>query len=216
MFGGGVLHGKGDVLRKGGELREIACAQKRRPPPAWPSWRPPRFSAAPQVALQVVPSVACPVAHAHPVVARPIAPPTAVPALALAVILAALALTGCGGVISPDLFLVTRSGAGPEARLTLLVNEEGVVRCNGGRPRHLSDPQIIEARVIQEGLQAPASRHEAFPAARGSVLSYYVRDQEGAVSFADNSPGQPAVTRKLAAFVLSVAQTVCGLPQQGA
>lgn len=125
-------------------------------------------------------------------------------------------LSGCGGVLSPDLFIVHRSGATPAAKLTLLVNEEGVVHCNGGPPRHLSDPQIIEARVIQEDLKDPASRHESFPPASGSVLSYYVRDQDGTVAFADNSPGQPQVTRKLAAFVLAVAQGVCGLAQQGA
>jgi hypothetical protein len=133
---------------------------------------------------------------------------------------AALAATGCGGVLSPDLFIVYRSGATPGAKLTLLVNEEGVVHCNPDpahpAPHHLSDPQIIEARVIQEDLKDPASRRESFPAAKGSVLSYYVRDQDGTVAFADNSPGQPQVTRKLAAFVLSVAQGVCGLPQQGA
>jgi hypothetical protein len=138
-------------------------------------------------------------------------------ALALA---AALALGGCGGVLSPDLFVVYRSGSTPGAKLTLLVNEEGVVQCNPDpahpAPHHLSDPQIIEARVIQEDLKGPASQRESFPAAKGSVLSYHVRDQDGTVAFADNSPGQPAVTRKLAAFVLQVAQGVCGISQQGA
>jgi hypothetical protein len=133
---------------------------------------------------------------------------------------ALVVVAGCGGVLSPDLFVVYRSGATPGAKLTLLVNEEGVVQCNPNRAHpvthHLSDPQIIEARVIQEDLKDPASRRESFPAAKGSVLSYYVRDQDGSVSFADDSPGQPAVTRKLAAFVLSVAQSVCGLSQQGA
>ncbi|HEX3691983.1 MAG TPA: hypothetical protein VHU13_01460 [Solirubrobacteraceae bacterium] len=139
------------------------------------------------------------------------------PALVVAAVLVATALAaGCGGVLSADLFVLQRSGSTPGARLTLLVSEEGIVHCNGGPPRHLSDPQIIEARVIQEDLKDPASRREAFPAARGSVLAYSVRDQDGSVSFADNSPGQPAVTRKLAAFALAVAQGVCGLPQQGA
>jgi hypothetical protein len=135
---------------------------------------------------------------------------------ATTVLTAALAAAGCGGVLSPDLFIVYRSGGTPGAKLTMLVSEEGVVHCNASPPHHLSDPQIIEARVIQEDLKDPASRRESFPAAKGSVLSYYVRDQDGSVSFADNSPGQPAVTRKLAAFVLSVAQGVCGISQQGA
>lgn len=133
-----------------------------------------------------------------------------------AIAIGAAVLAGCGGVLSPDLFVVYRSGSTPGAKLTLLVNEEGVVHCNGGAPHHLSDPQIIEARVIQEDLKDPASRRESFPGVKGSVLSYRVRDQDGAVDFADNAPTQPAVTRKLAAFVLSVAQGVCGLSQQGA
>jgi len=136
--------------------------------------------------------------------------------LAAAVSLLAAATGGCGGVLSPDLFVVYRTGSAPGAKLTMLVNEEGVVHCNGGLARHLSDSQIIEARTIQEDLHDPASRHESLPAAPGSVLAYYVRDQDGSVRFADNSPGQPAVTRRLALFVLSVAQGVCGLPQQGA
>jgi hypothetical protein len=119
-------------------------------------------------------------------------------------------------MLSPDLFIVYRTGSAPGAKLTMLVNEEGVVHCNGGPARHLSDPQIIEARTIQEGLHDPASRHESLPMASGSVLSYYVRDQDGSVRFADNSPGQPAVMRRLALFVLSVAQGVCGLSQQRA
>jgi hypothetical protein len=128
--------------------------------------------------------------------------------------------SGCGGVLPPDLFIVYRGGNVPGAKLTVLVNEEGGVQCNPNRAHpivhHLSDAQIIEARTIQEDLHDPASRNESFPAAKGSVLHYYVRNQNGSVHFADNSPSQPAVTRKLAGFVLSVAQGVCKLPQQGA
>jgi hypothetical protein len=136
---------------------------------------------------------------------------TAIAALAGATIVA-----GCGGVLSPDLFIVSRTGSVSGAKLTLLVNEEGVVHCNGGAPHHLNDSQIIEARTIQEDLKTPASQHLALQAAAGSVLAYAVRDQDGSVRFADNSPGQPTVTRKLALFVLSVAQGVCHLPQGGA
>lgn len=140
---------------------------------------------------------------------------------AIAAAATAATMVGCGGVLSPDLFIVYRTGSSPGAKLTMLVNEEGGVQCNPDptHPKaahHLSDPQVIEARTIQEDLHDPALRHESLPAAPGSVLAYYVRDQDGSVRFADNSPGQPAATRKLALFVLSVAQGVCRLPQQGA
>jgi hypothetical protein len=136
--------------------------------------------------------------------------------LMAALVVGAVSLSGCSGVVSPDLFIVYRSGSAPGAKLTMLVNEEGVVHCDKGPTRHLSDPQIIEARTIQEGLEGPAAQHESLPAQSGSVLSYYVRDANGSVRFSDNSAHQPSAMRKLAGFVLSVAQSVCGLSQQGA
>jgi len=126
-------------------------------------------------------------------------------------------LAGCGGgIVAPDLFIVQRTGSGPGARLTLLVNEEGGVRCNNGRTLKLSDPQLVRARAIQEELHEQASSHMSLPAGSGSVLSYYLRDENGTVRFSDNSPGQPKVFRELALLVLEVAQQVCHLPQQGA
>jgi hypothetical protein len=133
--------------------------------------------------------------------------------LASCALVVALAGTGCGGVQSADLFIVQRSGSSPQARLTLLVNEEGVVRCNGGPPLRLSDPQIVKARVIQEDLHGPASKHLSLPAEPGSVLSYQVRDVDGTVRFSDNSSGQPAVLGRLALFVLQTSQQLCHLPQ---
>jgi hypothetical protein len=131
--------------------------------------------------------------------------------LALATLLA-----GCGGIVSPDLFLVQRSGSTPQARLTLLINEEGVVHCNGGPPRRVSDAQLIQARTIQERLHDYAARHERLPPRGGSVLSYRLRDQDGSIAFADNSLHQPRVMRELAAWTLAVAREVCKLAQAGA
>jgi len=132
-------------------------------------------------------------------------------------VLAALAAVvlgvGCsGGIRAPDLFVLERSGDVPGARLTLLVNEEGGVQCNGGAMVKLSDPALVQARAIQEELSGPASKHTSLPARAGSVLSYYLRDESGTVRFADNSAAQPKVFRNLALFVLQTAQQVCHLP----
>jgi hypothetical protein len=138
-------------------------------------------------------------------------------------VLAAIGLAaGCGGgIAAPDLFVVQRTGSGPGARLTLLVNEEGGVHCyteatHRGPTLKLSDPLLVRARAIQEELHEQASEHLSLPPGRGSVLSYYLRDENGTVRFSDNSPGQPKVLRELALFVLQTAQQVCHLPQQGA
>jgi hypothetical protein len=128
-----------------------------------------------------------------------------------------LVLAGCGGgIAAPDLFIVQRTGSAPGARLTLLVNEEGGVRCNGGRTLKLSDPLIIRARAIQEEIHEQASEHLSLPAGAGSVLSYRLRDENGTVRFSDDSPKQPKVFHELALLVLQIAQQVCHLPQQAA
>jgi hypothetical protein len=118
-------------------------------------------------------------------------------------------LGGCGGIKAPDLFIVQRSGSAPGASLTLLVNEEGGVHCNGVAAGKLSDPQLVRARTLKEELKGQASKHRSLPAQRGSVLAYDLRDEDGGVRFADNSPGQPAVFGRVALFVLEVAQKVC-------
>jgi hypothetical protein len=134
-------------------------------------------------------------------------------AIALGAVVAAVATAGCGGLRAADLFIVYRSGASPQARLTLLVNEEGGVHCNGARAGKLIDSEIVKARAIQEDLHDPASSHLSLPPRTGSVLSYYVRDPDGTVRFSDNSADQPRVLRDLALFVLQTAQQVCHLPQ---
>jgi hypothetical protein len=131
----------------------------------------------------------------------------------LALVLPALlcaTLVACGGVASPDLFVVERSG-GPQGPLSAVVSEEGIVRCNRGAARRLSDPELIEARALQEELQAPASHHLSLAARGGSVYGYRVRDVNGSVSFADNSEGEPKVLSRLQLFTLQVLQRVCGL-----
>jgi len=133
---------------------------------------------------------------------------------AVCAVAVAIGLAGCGGAIAPDLFVVERSGSTAGARLTLLVNEEGGVSCNGHAAlEKLSDPQIIKSREIQEELEKPSASHVSLPAKPGSVFSYYVRDEKGSVRFADNSAGQPAAFHKLQLFVLQAAQEVCGLAQ---
>jgi hypothetical protein len=134
-------------------------------------------------------------------------------AAAAGTLLVAISIAGCGGIKAPDLFLVERGGSVPGARLTLVVNEEGGVRCNGVERTKLGDPELVQARTIEEDLRDPASKNLSLPAERGSVFSYYVREERGTVRFSDNSSGQPPVFRRLVLFVLQTAQRVCHLAQ---
>jgi hypothetical protein len=132
-----------------------------------------------------------------------------------ALVVAALLVVGCGGAVTaPDLFIVYRSGSTPHARLTMIVNEEGGVTCDGHEAaQKLSDPQIVKAREIQEDLEKPSSSHLELAPRAGSVLRYFVRDEKGYVRFSDDSAGQPAVFQKLQLLVLQASQEICHLAE---
>ena len=104
----------------------------------------------------------------------------------LAVVVATcLALGGCGlDVRSPDLFKVTRTGGGV-APLTLLVNDGGTIACNGGKPKPLSDPQLLKARDLATSLNQDVKLR--FPRSARSVFTYTVQVPKGTFSFPDTA-----------------------------
>lgn len=131
-------------------------------------------------------------------------------ALLAGAVLAALA--GCG-TPAADLFVVSRSGSIPGARLTLLVSDDGTARCNSGPRQELGDPLLLRARDLARRANEDAKRDLTLPPGPNSILAYRVRLQDGTVRFHDNSPRAPAELLELAAFTREVATRVCGLPR---
>jgi len=125
---------------------------------------------------------------------------------------AALALAGCGAAY-PDVFLLTRSGSLPGARLTLLVNDGGTVRCNGGAERQLPPRLLLDARRIAEDLSEQAHDDLTLPAPPDSVLRYRLRTEEGTVTFSDVDAVRRPELAPVIVFARWVAQDVCGLPR---
>jgi hypothetical protein len=141
--------------------------------------------------------------------AQAAAAPVALPAFAVAV---AVAFSGCGGVKASDLFLVTRTGSSPPSKLTLVVNEEGGVTCNGRTAaRKISDSQLVLAGGIKEELHDAASEGLYLSPRPGSVYSYMLRDENGAVRFSDNSAHATKPMHELVLLVLQIAQQVCNV-----
>lgn len=138
---------------------------------------------------------------------------------ALAVTAGVAALAGCGSP-SADLFVVHRTGSTPGARLTMLVGDGGVVRCNDGPERQITSADLILARKIARELNGKDEAHPgpAVDTVRlapgpGSILRYEIRSEKGRVAFSDTSAGQPAVFFQAAKFVRDMARRVCGLPR---
>jgi hypothetical protein len=130
----------------------------------------------------------------------------------LGVLAAAACLAGAGcGAQTPDLFLLTRAGTIPGAHLTLLVNDGGTVRCNGGAPRTLPDPQLLAARDIATSLAKDAQHHLVLPRPPGALLRFHLRSQDGTVTFSDVDAARRPELGKVVAFTRTVAREVCGL-----
>jgi hypothetical protein len=125
--------------------------------------------------------------------------------LALATVLA-----GCGlNLQSPDVLLLTRTGQGRV--LTLLVNDSGTIRCNGGRAKRISDPLLLEARDLATALDADAKAGLRIPASANSVFRYKISLPDGALSFPDTAAARHHELAQAELFTVRAAQQGCGI-----
>ena len=129
---------------------------------------------------------------------------------AVVLVLAAF-VTGCGfEVQEPDLFLVTRTGAQAK-RLSLLVNDDGTISCDKGKPKNLPDPLLLQARDLATNLNADVSAKLRFSASARSVYTYTVKVQNGTMSFPDTAGLSRKELSDLELFVVQAAANPCDL-----
>jgi hypothetical protein len=124
--------------------------------------------------------------------------------------LTALAMSACGSE-ARDLFLVTRSGDVPGARLTLRITDDGRASCNGKPLVDITSAQLIAARESERDIGKPAKAQLRLAPGPQSVFSYRVRTQDGGVAWSDDSARQPPVLFKLAKLTRDVAKGPCHL-----
>ena len=123
---------------------------------------------------------------------------------------ALLVLAGCGSEAS-DLFLVTRTGDVPGARLSLRITDDGRASCNDRKLVDVTSDQLISARESERDLKDPAKARLRLAPGRNSVFSYSVRTEDGTVAWSDDSKRQPPVLFKLAKLTRDVAKGPCHL-----
>lgn len=120
--------------------------------------------------------------------------------------LAAVIVTGCGlQVQSADLFLVTRAGQGQ--KLSILVNDDGTISCNGGKAKQLPDPLLLQARDLSTSLNNDVKLR--FTRSARSVFSYTVKVQNGTFTFPDTAGSARKELAQLELFVLQAASGPC-------
>jgi hypothetical protein len=129
--------------------------------------------------------------------------------MAVALVALAAVVGGCGlNVQLQDLFAITRTGPGP--KLTIVVNDGGGVRCNGGRQKTLTSSQLISARDLSDNLAKDATATLTIPAAPGTVYYYRVKLQQGTIGFPDQAATTHRYLGDAEAFALQAAQQYCG------
>lgn len=133
-------------------------------------------------------------------------------ALAALPSLAALALAGCGAA-SGDLFSVDRDGPGRGGKVSLLVSDDGTVRCNRSQPVALGAERLLDARQLARDLAKQAALGLELPPGRreDTTFTYRAELAEGTIAFADSSRGIPPTYTRLAAFTRQVSRQVCKL-----
>ena len=129
----------------------------------------------------------------------------------LALLMPAVLLTAACGlqIASPDLFVLTRTGQG--SKLTLLVNDSGTIRCNGGPAKMLPDPLLLQARDLATSLDNDAIAKLHIPAPPDSVFSYSVTLQNGTITFPDTAGAKRSELAQTEQFALQAAQNPCGI-----
>ncbi len=130
--------------------------------------------------------------------------------IAAAMLAAVALLVGCGfDVQSPDLFQVIRTGQGQ--KVSLLVNDGGTIACNGGKPKSLPDPLLLQARDLASSLNTDASNNLRFGSSARSVYSYTVKVPNGTFTFPDTAAGSRKELSQLELFVVQAAAAPCGI-----
>jgi hypothetical protein len=121
-----------------------------------------------------------------------------------------LGLAGCGlNVQAPDLFVLTRTGEGQ--KLTMLVNDSGTIRCDGGETKSLPDPLLLQARDVATNLDTDARAGLRIPPSANSVYAYKVTLQDGTITFPDTAAVRHSELAQAEQFALQAGQQVCGL-----
>jgi hypothetical protein len=128
--------------------------------------------------------------------------------LAAALTATAIAVAGCGfSQTSPDLFVLQRSG--PGGTLTMLLNDGGTIRCNGGPAKPISDATLIQARDLADNLDKDAKAKLHLPGRTDSVYRYRIRLPDGTITFADTAAASHHELSQAELFAAQAADGAC-------
>ena len=129
-------------------------------------------------------------------------------AAAVTVAFAAAVPAGCGlDVGSPDVFLITRLGHG--SKLSVLINNGGFARCNGGKTKAISSSQLISARDLSDNLATDATKGLTIKPTARTIYTYSIRMQQGTIRFPDVAGASHKYLAQAELYFVQAMQGIC-------
>ena len=104
--------------------------------------------------------------------------------------------------------MLTRTGQG--RTLTLLPNDGGTIRCDGGKARPLPDSLLIEARDLAQDLDKDARHTWPSRRHRGHRVHYRIKLEHGTITFPDSAARSRKELSRATLFAAQAAQRACG------
>jgi hypothetical protein len=130
-------------------------------------------------------------------------------ASAAALLLAVVALFGCGGPPGDLLELEqTVSGGG---RQNIIIENNGEAACNNGKQQDIGSKALLDARELERELGDLADTAAVFdaPAGTQAVRTYVARLKKGTVRWQDPAARLPPVLAKAQLMTLRLARKLC-------
>jgi hypothetical protein len=115
---------------------------------------------------------------------------------------------GCGG--SPgDLLSIDVSGGPANRKQSIVVQDDGQAKCNGGPSKDIGSQALIDAREIERELGDYAERAAVYESTSADATHYVARTKDGAVRWDDRARGLPGVLAKAQLFALQQGRVLC-------
>jgi hypothetical protein len=125
----------------------------------------------------------------------------------VAAVIAAAALTGCGGEAG-DLMSITISGGFAPVRHTIVVSGDGRGSCDRGALKLLPSERVVEAREIEHEVAELARKAAHYPPAPDRRV-YTLRTKAGVVEWSEGGRGLPSALPRTQLLALQLERLLC-------
>jgi len=125
------------------------------------------------------------------------------------VLLAALAIAGCGGEAGDLMAIEIAKGPARGRGLDIVVKSDGRGTCNGGDEKSIPSDLVIDARELERDLGDLAEQGAFFEPTGAGRREYVVRIKAGTVRWSEGDRGLPRELPRTQLLALKLDRLLC-------